>query len=358
MRRRGERRFRPEVQLLLSCAREQTLDDPGGPDAVSPPDDLDWDTVVYLARRHRLQPFVHRSLVGGDVSVPARVQTALEETSEALARRNLYLSSELSDLVDRLEAGGVRVLTYKGPSLAALAYRDVTLRRFVDLDLLVPEGDFEEATEILRAGNYAVEDSFPAFGETTLRERDTGLAVDLHFRLTPTRYPFAFSFDQLWERRIEASPCGTPVPTLDPPDLLPVLAVHGTRHFWVQLEWVVSFAALARRESIQWADVLRRSRQIGCDRMVLLGLRLSRELLGLSLPEGASARVDADRIVRLAARRVVSRVVCQDVDHSQGNRQFHYERYLTQLTLMRGLRDRGKYARRIGTSLVTNRIRS
>lgn len=358
MRQRGMQRFQPEVELLLSCVREQTLDNPGGHNTTFAADDLDWETVVDLARRHRLQPFVHRSLTENEIPIPSDVRADLEKASEALVRRNLYMVSELVDVLDRLEEEDVRVLTYKGPSLAELAYRDITLREFVDLDLLVPKEDFSEAIDILCAGNYVVEESFPAFGEKTLQEQDTGLPIDLHYRVTPARYPFTFPFDRLWERRAEVSLWGETVQTFSPSDLLPVVAVHGTRHFWVQLEWLVSFTALIQHESVNWARVLRRSKQTGCDRMVLLGLQLSQELLGLSLPERISTIIDDERIVQLLSERVISRTVYQNVDYSKDNRPLHYERYLAQLILMRGLRARGEYGARIGSSLIANRLSS
>lgn len=358
MRRSGTEGLREGVELLLSCAREQALDQPAGQSDVLTSDDPDWETVLSLARRHRLRPLVWWSVAEGGISPPSDVRTELKDVSDELVRRNLYMTSELVDLLDRLEERGLRALTYKGPSLAELAYGDVTRRSFVDLDLLVPEGDFREATDVLRAGGYVVEDSFPVFGEKTLQERDTGLCVDLHFRVTPERYPFTFPFDRLWDGRVDVPLCGKAVQTFGPSDLLPVLAVHGTRHYWIQLEWLVSFAGLIRHEPIDWARVLRISRQRGCDRMVLLGLHLSRELLGFSLPERVSTVVENDPIVRRLSDRTVSRVVYRDVDCSRDNRLYHYERYLVQLLLMRGLRARGEYGVRLGKSLMTDRFGS
>lgn len=149
---------------------------------------------------------------------------------------------------------------------------------------------------------------------------------------------------------------GRTVRTFSPSDLLSIVAVHGTRHFWIQLEWLVSFAALTQHDSINWVRVLRHSNQIGCDRMVLFGLQLSQELLRLSLPETVSTIVADDWIVQLLSKRLISQVVRQDVNPLQSNRSFHFERYLAQLILMRGLRARGKYGIQIGSSLISNNI--
>lgn len=356
MKRNSPRRFRPEVRLLLFCVREQVLDIPDDGSSTSTVGDVDWDTLVDLAYYHRLEHFVRRTASEGNISMPSDVRTNLETASNALTHRNLYMISELVRLLDRLEAAGVRALSYKGPSLAELAYQDVTLRRFGDLDLLVPEDDFESAVDVLCDGNYAVEKSYPTFAEKTLREQDGGMLVDLHSSVTPARYPFTFPFEGLWERRVDVSLFGKTVQTFCPSDLLPILAVHGTRHLWVQLEWLASFAALTQHESVRWPRVLGRSKQIGCDRMVLSGLQLAQELLGLPLPETVSTAVDADWLVRRLSERIISQVVHDDVDPSPENRSFHHERYLMQLLLMRGVTLRVTYGARIGCSLASGRL--
>lgn len=357
MTRDGPRRFPPEVELLLGCAREHALDDPSG-DVPLAADDLDWEAVADLAHRHRLQPLASRCLGDRGLSVPPDLRTDLEETSNALARRNLYAISQLSDLLDDLRERGVRALAYKGPALAELAYRDVTLREFADLDLLVPEAAFEEAVDVLRANDYEVEASYPSLGEKTLRERGAGIPVDLHSRVTPARHPFAFPFEGLWERRVDVSLSGRAVPTFGPSDHLLVAAVHGTKHFWIQLEWLVSFAALASRAAVDWAYVLRRSRRDGYDRMVLLALAMARDLLGLSPPEGVAPRLEDDWIVRLLADCVASRVIAGNADYARNTRSFHYRRNLTQLLLLRGLRTRGKFGLRLASSFLDRRFGS
>lgn len=349
---RTRRRFESEVELLLAAVREQALGEERDPKAVRAFDGIDWNTVVRLASRHRLLPFVYHYQAAKDLAIPPEVRNEMNERVDALGRRNLYMVSELVDILTRLEEAGVRALTYKGPTLAELAYGDVTLRKFVDLDLLVPEQEFDTARELLSAGKYTVEDSFPTFGETTLRANDTGLTIDLHFSVAPERYPFRFPFDELWERRVAVSLYGRSVETFSPLDLLPIVAVHATKHFWVQLEWLASFTGLILRHSAALPDVLRRARQVGCDRMVLLGLQLSRELLEQSFQEEVSTLVDSDRVVPLISQRVIARTVREDIDYPQRSRSFHYERYLAQLCLMRGLRASAVYGLSIGKSFV------
>ena len=49
----------------------------------------------------------------------------------------MLLTSELIKIMKLLEENDIKAIAFKGPTLAQLAYGDVTLRQYVDLDLLV-----------------------------------------------------------------------------------------------------------------------------------------------------------------------------------------------------------------------------
>lgn len=344
--------FPPEIELLLRVARNQIVgvSDTGALFGDQTPD---WEVTTKLARQHGMQPVLYRVLDGKNSEVPEAVLAGLREATATTARRNLYMTNELTVVMGQFTGHGIPALTYKGPTLAAIVYDDLALRGFADLDILVPEEDFSEAVTLLRAEEYRVSKSFPAIGETTLRRPDTGLQVDLHFSVIPDEYPFSFPFEQLWARRTRIDlGGGRTVRTFHPSDLLAILAVHGTTHFWTRLEWIASLAALARREPTQTARAVARARRIGCERMLLLGFQLSRELLGLSLSEEVSRSIADDWIVRKSAEIVINKVFRQDVIDSMATRAFHFYRHLAQLLLMPGSGSKLKYGINIGSSRV------
>src|ERR1700749_3650084 len=117
---------------------------------------FDWEYVARLARRHAVVPLVYRALqTFARGAAPEPVRKALSEKYRANAARNVLLAGELLRGSGLFESEGVRSLAYKGPALAVAAYGDLSLRRFVDLDVIVRESDLGRASELLRDLGYA-----------------------------------------------------------------------------------------------------------------------------------------------------------------------------------------------------------
>src|SRR5438552_2256377 len=112
---------RPEIDLLLLCARRHL--DPGTTDRVRTlvTGGLDAPLLMRLAGRHGLLPLVHAHLESAARDlVPAAMLQPLRAASRQIAARNLYATGELHRLLDLLAAHGISGMPYKGPALAAL----------------------------------------------------------------------------------------------------------------------------------------------------------------------------------------------------------------------------------------------
>jgi Uncharacterised nucleotidyltransferase len=310
---------RPEHRLLLLCARTRV----GGEAAESlkrlAASTLDWDYLYLLARRHALLPLLYWQLnatAAGEVP-PAQLGRLRDEFRLHTAR-NLYLTGELERVVTLFEAEGVPVVPYKGPSLAAYAYGNLTLRRYVDLDVLVHMEDVARAKELLaRRGFQPRLRLTPAQERVLLRSqhnlpftREDGLLlVELHWELAQRRYASAASEESLWSRLVDVKLGGREVKGLSAEDLLLSLCVHGTKHLWERLAWVCDVSELLNaRPQLDWPFVLRQARETRTERMLLLGLRLARELLDARVPAEVRARADAEPSVESLAGQVTARL--------------------------------------------------
>ncbi|HWG52043.1 MAG TPA: nucleotidyltransferase family protein, partial [Gemmatimonadaceae bacterium] len=114
--------------------------------------------LLATAARHAVVPAVHRHLArAGDHAageVPPAILDALRTRSDENALRNVMLTQRLVELLDSLHAAAIPVIPLKGPVLALMAYGDVTLRQFYDLDLLIARADVPHARDLLRAAGY------------------------------------------------------------------------------------------------------------------------------------------------------------------------------------------------------------
>lgn len=285
---------------------------------------VDWDAVVASAHRHGVAPIVYQALrAAPDGLVPPNVLTGLQRFYLENTHRCLLLTGLLRRIVDGLAVAGIPVIPYKGPVLAALAYGSVAGRQAGDLDLLIDPEDLAATKRVLQAEGFRPQPPLAGWQERQLvrsahpyaliRDRE-GVVLELHWSVSPRSLSAGFGGIVGRERLEEVAAAGTKFFTLSTDLLLITLCIHGAKHVWERLGWIVDVAELiARRPGLDWAGVLALASETGHLRELLLGCRLARDLLGTDLPEVLSRRVAADpklpsleRVVstrlRLAAR--------------------------------------------------------
>jgi hypothetical protein len=285
---------RPEHELLLLCAHRGSASNLHERIAEVARAKIDWDYLFLLARRHAVLPLLYRGLEVVD-GLPADFRARLRDEFRKNATRNTLLAGEMAHLARLFEAEGVPLLAYKGPALAQQAYGDITLRRFVDLDVIVRREDARRAGELLQSLGYAKPEGLTEAHEEFLLRRQHNLAytrdkglmiVELHWEVAPAHFAAVPVAEGVWERAASVALFGTEVRCPSPEDLLLALAVHGTKHLWERLAWVCDVAALVNSQTaFDWPHVLRRAKESRVERMLDLVLRLARALAGAKLPE-------------------------------------------------------------------------
>src|SRR3989440_7235273 len=238
---------RLENELLLLCARCQVSEEDSARIECLAAGALDWDYLFRLARRHAVLPLLHRSISEhARDAAPQSFRQRLRDRFRENATRNLLLAGELARISRLFESEGVHVLAYKGPSLAVSAYGDLSLRRFVDLDIIVRARDVRRAGELLRSLGFGLSDGLSESQENFLLRLQHNIAytsdagrfiVELHWGLTSSRFADLPIGEGVWERAETIAFGGGEVRCLSAEDLLLALCVHGAKHLWERLAW-------------------------------------------------------------------------------------------------------------------------
>lgn len=310
---------RREHELLLLCARTEADEATAAEIRRVVSEGGDFDYLQRLAHRHLVLPLLYYQLnrAAADL-VPPRALDRLKKSFRDNAARNVYHAARLGELVRAFDAHGVEAVPFKGPTLALLAYGSLSLRRFIDLDILVRRRDVRRAKDVLVSHGFELSPRLTAAQEAVLLRGQHALQfvaegglliVELHWSIVPRRFAASVGAEDLWGRLGKMRLGDSEVPVLSNEDLLLGLCAHGTKHLWERLVWVCDVAELVNAGRVSdWDYVERRARENGLERMLRLGLRLAGELVGARLPGGVRERAFGDEDVRALSATVRTRL--------------------------------------------------
>lgn len=301
--------LRREDELVLLCARTQVDEQTSAriQAIAASPEEVDWDYLYALARRHSVVPLVYFQLNANAVPVPPDKLARFKDNYQSNAARNLLLTAELGNVLQSLEAAGIEAVPYKGPALAVYAYGNLMLRRFVDLDILVRKADVSRAKEILMSEGFVCGAPWTSVQQALLlrtqhnlaMSREEGrLVVELHWEVVSGLFASSLQAEEFWGRLSTMTLNNATVKSLATEDLLLSLCVHGSKHLWERLAWICDVAQIMKsQEVIDWDTLFQRAEATGSARMLLLGLSLANNLLDAPLPAQAQSRVESDSVV-------------------------------------------------------------
>jgi hypothetical protein len=316
---------RPEVELILCCASTAKDSDRAPQIATLLDENLDWTYLLRTAQGHATASLLYWGLnnVAYPGAVPTDVMDSLQNHFHSNRRNNLFSTGALLKILDALAAHGVYAIPYKGPTLAFVAYGNLALREFCDLDILLRERDVLKATRILTSLGYYPRDKLNGAQEAAFLRHarqyefihDDGTLVELQWKVIPGHFAFPLNFEHLWERTEQISLGGHAVETFSSEDLLLILCVHGAMHCWERLGWICDVARLLQASSdMDWEGLIERASAFNTKRMLLLGLFLANQLLDADLEETVLREVRADKSVEALAGEVRKRLFLEDPD--------------------------------------------
>jgi hypothetical protein len=280
---------------------------------------LDWEYVIEKALAHRVMPLLFRSLYAScQDSVPQAAFGRLRELYRANAQRNLLLTGELLKLLNLLDTHRISAIPFKGPVLTVVGYKNLSLRQFSDLDILVRREDVVRAKDLLISEGYRPWRSMTQTQETfhlrsyhafVFLPKSETYSVDLHWAITRSDHCFPVRMEYLWENLQWMSFAGARFRTLSVEDLMLVLCLHGSKHGWTRLQWICDIAELVHSHpALDWAQVMLKARDLSIHKALFIPLLLARNLVGASIPDDVLAGIKTDPKLEAVAQLVTQRL--------------------------------------------------
>ena len=311
----------PETFAVLACA-QAVLDERNLPRfrrAVAACTSA--ERLCETAVRHGMLGHLHRLVSAeSDPALAAFARERLAELYRLSAERALRQTGQLLRLIDRLHVLGIEAMPVKGPAWAERLYGDVTLRSWVDLDLVVRYEQVPAARAALLEAGMRDDSPFNerlvhrrtrTEGEIHFHSAENDLRVDVHWQIGVGRSADALSAQWLLSRAESRTLLGRDVLAPSASDMLLMTCLHGTRHRWDSVEGLL---ALVRQvcglAEADWPGVMAAAREAGCNRRVTVGVAYACRVFALRAPQQVAAALAGDAIARSLLRSLTPATLC------------------------------------------------
>ena len=296
-----DRSRRPEIELLLCCARPQI--DSATDERIKELLllDIDWFYLCNLSRRHRATMQMYWNLNSSYSSaVPKGILAQLRYRYRKNLLNNLFLVQELQKLLELLKQKEISAIPFKGPALALSAYGNLGLRWFSDLDILVRKEDFSRTKELLLSNGYrSLHDSKheKMFFQAQLLRHDGLVNVDLHYGIPPQH--LQLNCEYFWDDLEQISIEDGLISTFSPETHALLLCVEGYKEPQQWLGRIIDLAALIRlHQGMNWERIIAMAKGLKIDKIFYLGLLIAHKLLDIELPPEFIEMLKADPVKR------------------------------------------------------------
>lgn len=281
----------------------------------------DWDSVLQLATRHRVDGLVHAALLAAGIALAPDAMAGLAARAQRIAFRNGVLADESARLQAAFDAVQLPALILKGSALALLAYGSLALKQARDIDLLVPAENVDTAMRKLEADGYrriwprgrldaAQRRALVRYGkEIEYIHPGNNFRLELQWRLTenPALLP---DIGARSATQTVVLPDGRALRTLAEDDLFAYLCVHGALHSWSRLKWLADLNALiAQRSTAEIARLYQYADRKGAALCAAQALMLCVVIFDRPLPPGVPQQGDSRRVrslVRMALQALAA----------------------------------------------------
>jgi hypothetical protein len=304
----------------------------------------DWNHIIELASYHGIIPLLHTSLSQTKLAIPDDVERRLTNAFSACAANSLLYAHELAQV--QLQDHGIRAIAFKGPALAIQLFGKASLRQCRDLDIVVAEDDVSKALKVLYSSGYRLDaayvgraDALETDKHLLLVKNESSVNLELHWAIALPYLHLPLRFDTLWDQREEVAVFGTTVAVPSKTDLLIMLCVHGSSHYWTSLKWVCDIVAFLRKyPASDWSQISAKAKKLGCWRMLLVGLSLAKVIIGAEVPAAVEHELMGDT-VRNLRDKTHQRILCMRTLSPSRSPDF-FERLFTDIRIRERLVDR------------------
>ncbi len=280
---------------------------------------LDWSYVVWMARSHEVLSLLSDRLEWACPHlVPDLVLTQLRDHVRNKVKSQRLLMMELVRVLKFLENHQLLAIPLLSPVLSEFIYKQIGLRSYSNLEILLPKKEVLKGWELLQTLGYQTSISncpsqavrcIDVQSEVSFRCREQNSYLKLCWDGNRHHLAFPFDLTEMATRLQSIEVMGKKVQTLSTEDIILVFCERSTRQAWQTLGSIADIAwLLADSRELNWDVMVERAKRYGSQRRLFLGLSLAQEMMSVELPGNACKRIAGKRELGYLAETVYQRL--------------------------------------------------
>lgn len=333
-----------EIKFLIACCQtDPSEDDINFISSYLQSPDRDLNILIRLANQHGILPIVYKTLKKIVEDDPNFIQhstfniqhflSELKPYYMSIVQRNMLMTTELINIIKLLRENQIEALAFKGPTLSQMAYGDITLRQFSDLDILIKRSDISSMIDLMIANDYTpildlgtglketITDALNVIG---FYKSSTNSLIEVHWELLSKNYAITWDEDTLWDSKKNVINInGTDIPVLPFEQQLLYLCIHGSKHLFERLEWICDIdKSIRKNPNIDWPYLVHEAKEMGVERMLYLGLTLCQYFFRLELPKFIQENITQNKSVEKLISKIIKTNFAEPVQINKNYRSF------------------------------------
>jgi len=264
-----------------------------------------YQQIITTATQHGILSLVYKTIKKLQPDMK-NLLLALHPHYLSTVQSNMSMSATLLKVLNLFKENNIKALSFKGPSLAQMAYGDITLRQFGDLDILIHKEDIKKIEALCISMGYK-----PYYDLTEVQKevwytyaKDMVFyhpvnksVIEMHWLLLDADFPLQVDLDAIWKDTNTVEINRHPVQTFSSDALLLYLCVHGSKHLWERIVWIKDIDLMIRTQNIHWDSLLLDAKKNNLKSMLFLGLHLAKLLFNTPLPKNIEVLLENEKVL-------------------------------------------------------------
>ncbi len=289
----------PEDKLILSSVKINPASDDLERLNSLIPQIKDWESLTTNIIDRGIGPLFYKKLplLSNQEVLPNEVKIKLQQAYYKTLSRSMVLYEAFQKVAKAFTSDGIQVVVLKGIYLSEWLYRDIALRQFSDMDLLVKPEDGEKCIAILKEMGFKPCDASVTefigsqteiihFAPMVLND----VSVEIHIRLHRKSKDYEIQVSNFIKNAVPVTINQVQVHALQLYDLLIHLCVHLDKHFRGGHIQFTCFNDITNvldihADEIDWPTFTVRCRENKCENLVFGYLMLIHKYFNTRLPK-------------------------------------------------------------------------